>query len=147
MKTVLEAWGEADLEPARAALDDAVVWKSASTYAQGVFSFGGVYSGKANVIALLSKISTTYYFRSCRAKEIVSRGERVWGLFDCEGSFIPVHGGEAERRPIAFEIAFRWRIRDGRILEAQTFFDTAALLAQQGEIHKLLPQAVLAEAS
>ena len=133
MKTVLEAWGEANLEPAHKALDEHVVWKSASTHESGVFRFGGVYEGKASVVALLSKLSTRYFFQRYEAKEIISQGEIVWGLFDVYGSYLPPGGRERDRRPFIIETAFRWRIRDGKILEAQTFFDTAALLAQQGE--------------
>jgi ketosteroid isomerase-like protein len=132
MKTVVEAWGQADLDPVRAALDDDVVWKSASTCKDGVFRFGGVYRGKSSVLALLALLSTNYFFQRYAMKEIISRGDIVWGLFDTDGVFIPTGGRDEDRRPIRFETAFRWRIRDGKILEAQSFFDTAALLVQQG---------------
>jgi ketosteroid isomerase-like protein len=132
MKTVVEAWGRADLGPVREVLDESIVWKSASTSEGGVFRFGGVYKGKAEVIALLSKLSTNYFFRGYTAKEIISKGEIVWGLFDSHGSYIPAGG--RTRKSIILETAFRWRIRDGKIVEAQTFFDTAALLAQQGQL-------------
>lgn|SRR5690348_1279333 len=132
MKTVIEAWGKADLSPARAALHDDVVWKSASTRQNEKFLFGGEYRGRAAVIALLSKISTAYYFQSYTAKEIISRGEIVWGLFDAIGTYAPNH--DKTGRPIHFETVFRWRVRDGMIIEAQTFFDTALLLSQQGDL-------------
>jgi hypothetical protein len=135
MKTFIEAWGQADLGPAQMALDENVIWKSASTANDGVFSFGGVYRGKAEVIGLLSKISTNYFFQSYLAKEIISSDEIVWGLFDVRGSYLPRGGRASDRKPIGFETAFRWRIRDGKILEGQSFFDTAALLAQLGQIH------------
>lgn len=133
MKTVVEAWGEADLGPVRAALDDNVVWKSASSCKDGVFRFGGVYRGKSDVIALLALLSTNYFFQRYSAREIISSGEIVWGLFDSHGTYIPSGGRDEDRRPIHLETAFRWRIRDGKILEAQSFFDTAALLVQQGD--------------
>jgi ketosteroid isomerase-like protein len=131
MKTVLEAWGEADFGPVRDALDENVVWKSASAVDGNGFAFGGEYRGRDNVIALLSGLSTRYFFRNYTAKEIISQGEIVWGLFDVIGSYFPSGNTEQGGKSIKFESAFRWRIRDGKILEAQTFFDTAALLAQQ----------------
>src|SRR5690349_19109679 len=112
MKTVIEAWGKADLAPARAALHDDVVWMSASTVQNGKFLFGGEYKGRAAVIALLSKISTAYYFQSYTAKDIISSGEIVWGRFDVIGSYAPAHG--KPRKPLRFESAFRWRVRDGK---------------------------------
>jgi ketosteroid isomerase-like protein len=141
MKTVVEAWGQADLEPVRAALDENVVWKSASTCKDGVFRFGGVYRGKSNVLALLALLSANYFFQRYTMKEIISRGEIVWGLFDTDGAYIPTGGSDEDRKPIHFETAFRWRIRDGKILEAQSFFDTAALLVQQGNFRGAQPLA------
>lgn len=134
MKNVIEAWGEADIGPILEALDENVIWKSASSCENGVFRFGGVYQGKRSVMALLSRLSTNYFFRRYVAKEIVSMGEIVWGLFDVQGSYLPSGGRESDRKQINLETAFRWRIRDGKILEAQTFFDTAALLVQQREL-------------
>ena len=135
MKTVIEAWGEADVGPVRDALHENVVWKSGSSCDDNGFVFGGEYRGRDNVIALLSRISTKYYFQRYTAREIVSNGEIVWGLFDIKGSYLQPGGRERDRKLINFESAFRWRIRDGKIVEAQTFFDTAALLVQQGALH------------
>ncbi|HEY2033556.1 MAG TPA: nuclear transport factor 2 family protein [Rhizomicrobium sp.] len=134
MKSVLEAWGEADMGPVRAALAEDVVWKCASSFEGGEFCFGGVYRGRNNVLALLSKISTSYYFQRYVTKEIVSKGEIVWGLFDVSASYVSPRGTERDRELLNFEAAYRWRIRDGKILEAQTFFDTAAFLVQQGAL-------------
>ena len=134
MKKVIEAWGQADLRPAHEAFDENIVWKSAASHEDGKLCFGGVYNGKAAVIMLLSKLSTRYYFRRYVAKEIISKGEVVWGLFDVQGSYISTNGATTVGKPISIENAFRWRIRNGKVVEAQSFFDTVALLAQQGEL-------------
>jgi ketosteroid isomerase-like protein len=133
MKFVVEAWGHADMRPVFDALDENVVWKSASTFDDGTFRFGGEHHGRANVIALLSKISTAYFFKEYETKEVVSKGEIVWGLFVVKGRYAPLGSGMASQ-PLLFDTAMRWRVRGGKILEAQTFFDTAALLAQQGQL-------------
>lgn len=132
MKTVIEAWGKADLGPVREALDDNVLWKSGSASGGNGLVFGGEYRGREAVLALFARLSTKYYFQRYTAKEIISSGEIVWGLFEVSGSFLALGGCERDRKTIKFETAFRWRIRGGKILEAQSFFDTAALLAQQG---------------
>jgi ketosteroid isomerase-like protein len=134
MKTVLEAWGEADLGPARAAFADDIVWRSASSGGEDAFCFGGIYRGREAVLGHLYTLSTRYYFRRYTAKEIISQGEIVWGVFDVRGNYFPRPGSEQDRKPIAFENAFRWRVRDGKILESQSFFDTASLLVQQGAL-------------
>lgn len=135
MKTVLEAWGQADLAPVLDALDENVVWKSASSCEGDAFRFGGVYRGRGDVHALLSRLSTNYFFQRYVTKEIMSKGEIVWGLFEVHGSYLPTGGRERDRKLIHFESAFRWRVQGGKILEAQSFFDTAALLVQQGALH------------
>ena len=131
MKTVIEAWGQADLRPLFDALDENIVWKSASTARIGALRFGGEYRGRVSVVELLSSLSTTFYFARYTAKEIISKGEVVWGLFDAVGTYIPVGSTDRTRNPLTFETAIRWRIRNGKILEAQNFYDTAAMLAQQ----------------
>ena len=132
MKTVVEAWGEGDLGPLRAALHDDVVWISAASEWDERIRSGGVHRGRANVIALFAKMATAYTNANARTKEIISSGEIVWGLFDVRGRY----SGERDQpdKNIASEIALRWRIRGGKIIEAQTFFDTAGLLALQGQL-------------
>jgi ketosteroid isomerase-like protein len=135
VKNVVQAWGEANLAPTLEALDENIVWKSAATHDDGTLSFGGVYMGKASVITLLAKLSTRYFFQRYVAKEIVSNGEIVWGLFEVHGHYIPPGGRLADRKPVNFETAVRCKVRDDKIVEVQSFFDTASLLRQQGEAY------------
>lgn len=129
MKTCIEAWGQGDLAPVRAALHDDVLWISAATEWDDQLRSGGVHRGRAKVIALLAKIATGYFNTACKAKEIVSSGEIVWGLFDFRARYTGA-AGKADKT-VQTEMAFRWRVREGKIIEAQTFFDTAGMLAQQ----------------
>ena len=130
MKTAIESWGQGDLDPLRAALHDDIVWISASTEWDDRLRSGGVHRGRASVIALLSKVATVYIPSGCTAKEIVSQGEIVWGLFGIRGRYLG--GGEEAAKTITTELAIRWRVRGGKVLEHQAFFDTAGALAQQG---------------
>ena len=136
IKRVVEAWGQADIGPIRDALHDEVIWKSASTMKSRRFRFGGTYMGRAEVISHLSKLSTAYFFSGYDAKEIVSRGEIVWALFNVRGIYR--QPGSAVPKKIDFETAFRFCVRDQKIIEGQVFFDTLALLAQQGELHEAI---------
>jgi ketosteroid isomerase-like protein len=132
VRAVVAAFAKADLKPLFDALHDDVLWQSASRPPKSPFIFGGEYRGRTGVIELVSKISTAYYFQRFAPKEIVTSGEIVWGIFDVEGSYLPPGLGSAAHRPLRFEIALRFRVRDAKILEVNSFFDTASLLVQQG---------------
>ena len=131
MKDCIESWGQGDLRPVRRALHDDVVWFSASTQWDDRLRSGGVHKGRASVLLLLAKIATGYSTTMCRAKEVISSGEIVWGLFDFRANYIG--RPDRQKKTVGLDMAFRWRIRKGKIIEAQTFFDTASLLSQQSE--------------
>jgi ketosteroid isomerase-like protein len=131
MRDVVMAFENGNLRPFFDALDDDIVWRSASSRKSDALIFGGEYVGRAAVIALISKLLTAYCFREYRPRDISSKGEIVWGLFDVEGTYLPFGEPELNRRSIAFQSALCWRVRDGRIVECKSFFDTAGLIAQQ----------------
>jgi ketosteroid isomerase-like protein len=130
MRTVTAAFERSDLRPLLAALHDDIVWKSASRVG-GPFSFQGAYRKREGVVEVLSNISRDYTFQSMTPREITAKGDTVWGLFDAAVRF-DRKGTVAEPRTVALEIAIRWRLKDGKIVEHQAFFDTAYLLQQQG---------------
>jgi ketosteroid isomerase-like protein len=130
MRTIAAAFEKSDLQPLLDALHPDVVWKSAAT-SEGMFRFGGDYKNKSGATEVLSQISMDYVFHRLRPKEIVTAGDVVWGVFDMEATYEP-KGKAVQRRSLAFEMAIRWRLKDGKIIEHQGFFDTATLLVQQG---------------
>ena len=79
----------------------------------------------------LVRIATGYNFNQIAILDITSKGETVWGLFDVQGTYTPEGGSRRARRPLKFEIAIRWRVRNDKIVEHQAFFDTAELISQQ----------------
>lgn len=131
MRAVVTAFAQSDLQPLLSALHEDIVWKSASS--DKIFSFHGVHKGRANVIAALSNISKDYTFHSMKPKEIVSCGDVIWGLFDADLSFDP-KGWGVPAKLLKLEMAIRWRLKDGKVLEHHTFFDTAHLLIEQGSL-------------
>jgi ketosteroid isomerase-like protein len=128
----MAAFEKGDLEPLFQAIDEAIVWKSGSVR-PGDFRFAGEYRNRAGVVDVMSKFAMSYFVRRFTPREIVSSGEIVWGLFDVEMTYQPMAENPRRRRPVALECALRWRVKGGRILEHQAFYDTAAMLAQQAE--------------
>jgi ketosteroid isomerase-like protein len=129
MRTVVAAFEKSDLKPLYDALHDDVVWKSASKH-DGLFSFAGEYKSRPGVIEVLSNISKDYTFHHMKPKEVVAARDVVWGLFDV-GLCYDAKGTSAQATNIKLDMAIRWRIKDGKIMEHQAFFDTAHLVVQQ----------------
>ena len=135
MRKVVAGIEKSDLEPLLDAMHEDVVWKSASQQ-KNVFRFGGDYYTKLGVIEALSDILMDYTPRRMWPKEIFTLSDVVWGLFDVELDYDakgmdPV-GKPEQRRTVELEMVIRWRLRDGKIIEHQSFLDTASLLIQQG---------------
>lgn len=130
MRNVVAAFAQGDLKPLFDAIAPDIVWKSAAR-TKGQFVFGGNYTNRLEVVELTARISTAYVFWRITPKEVISEGDTVWGIFQAEGDYLPRGPSSNSRRQFALECAIRWRMRDGKISEHQTFFDTAALLRQQ----------------
>ena len=79
-----------------------------------------------------------YTFYRFKPREIVAKGNVVWGLFDAEIGYKPFVGRDTAKH-VCLEIAIRWQLQDGLIIEHQGFFDTASLLTQQGQAVGSLP--------
>jgi ketosteroid isomerase-like protein len=128
MRTIVAAFEKSDLKPLLDALHEDVVWKSASRQ-EGLFSFHGEYRNRPGVTEVLSNISKDYTFHHMKPKEVLAAGDVVWGYFDV-GLRFDAKGKGAESRTVQLDMAIRWRLKDGRIIEHQAFFDTAHLLMQ-----------------
>jgi ketosteroid isomerase-like protein len=129
MRQIVEAFETGDLRPLFDAIDEEnIVWKSGSTNV-GPFRFGGVYAKREGIVEVTSQIASKYKFRHYVPKEIIAKGDIVWGLFQVSGDF-RLHGENSVTRPFEFECAIRWRVRDKKIIEHQAFFDTYALFKQ-----------------
>ena len=129
MRTIVAAFEQSDLQPLLDALHEDVIWKSASRN-EGLFNFHGEYRNRAGVREVLSNISKDYTFHHMKPKEVVATGDVVWGLFDV-GLCYDAKGKIAKPITVQLELAIRWRIKDGKIIEHQGFFDTAHLLMLQ----------------
>jgi ketosteroid isomerase-like protein len=133
MRKVAAAFERADLQPLFDAIDEKIVWKAATT-CPGLFRFSGEYQGAVGVTDVISNISKAYSFRRYEPKEFVSNDDVVWGLFEIEADYHPPGDPPPPSRLVKFECAVRWRVRNDKIVEHQSFFDTASLLLQQGEL-------------
>lgn len=134
MRTIVAAFGQSDLRPLMDALHEDVVWRSASRH-EGPFSFSGDYRNRAGVLEVLSHISRDYTVHHMKPKDVTASGDVVWGLFDVDLRFDP-KGKNANTAIIQLDIAIRWQLKDGKIIEHQAFFDTARLLMLQGQFQR-----------
>ena len=131
MRTVMSAFEKSDLKPLLDALHEDVVWKSASRQ-EGLFSFHGEYKSRPGVTEVLSHISKDYTFHHMKPREVLACGDVVWGYFDV-GVRYDAKGKAAKEKTVQLDMAIRWRLKNGKIIEHQAFFDTAHLLMQQGD--------------
>jgi len=115
MRTIVAAFEKSDLKPLLDALHEDVLWKSAS-WQEGPFSFKGDYRNRAGVIEVLSQISKDYTFHHMKPREVMAASDVVWGLFDV-GLRYDAKGRITGARDIELEIAIRWQLRDGKIIE------------------------------
>jgi ketosteroid isomerase-like protein len=132
MRVVTAAFETGDLRPLLSAVHPEIVWKAASPHTS-LFRFGGVHHRREGVLDVTAQIAMDYVFRKFKPREIVAKGDIVWGLFEVEAVF-EFQNGKPGPKPVELEIAIRWRLKDGKIIEHQAFFDTASLLAQRGEL-------------
>lgn len=132
MRVVASAFAVGDLRPLFAAVHRDIVWKTASPHVN-LFRFGGVHERRTGVMGVTGEIASEYIFHRLDPKEIIANDDVAWGLFDAEVRYQPV-GNKRPYDPIKLDIALRWRIKDGKIIEHQAFFDTAALLVQRGDV-------------
>ena len=130
MRKVVAGFEKSELQPLLDALHEEIVWKTASRQ-EGRFRFNGHYKGRAGVLEVVSQMAMAYTFHHFKPREIIGSGDVVWGLFDVSLSF-DQKGKTEPAKPMHLEIALRWQLKDGKIIEHQGFFDTAFLLAQQG---------------
>jgi ketosteroid isomerase-like protein len=138
MRKVAAGFEKSDLRPLLDAIHEEIVWKSATKH-EGLFRFDGEYKNRPGVLDILSKISFDYTFHHLKPKEILAGGDVVWGLFDVGLSYDP-KGKGGTPKAVNLEMVFRWRLKDGKIIEHQGFWDTASLLIQQGAMPDPAPQ-------
>jgi ketosteroid isomerase-like protein len=138
MRKVIAGFEKSDLGPLFAAMHDEIVWKSGTRH-DGLFRFDGEYKTRPGVSDLLASFSLNYTFHRLEPKEIVAVGDVVWGHFEVVLSFDPKGSGVVSRN-VDLEMAIRWRLKDGKVIEHQSFFDTASLLIQQANLARRSPQ-------
>jgi ketosteroid isomerase-like protein len=126
MAKVAAAFKEGDIRLLKESIADDVSWKSTSP--ASLFRFGGEHFNRNGVTDLLALLFVSYLFRRFDPKEIIAENDVVWGLFEVEAVHLPT------RATIRTDIAVRWRIRDGKVIEHQGIFDTASVLIQQGQL-------------
>ena len=129
MRKIAAAFEVGDLRPLMDAIHKDIVWKSGSTQ-MGLFRFSGVHNERSGVQNVTANIAKKFIFKKFQPREIVGNDDVIWGLFDAEIAY-DVEKNDAPPQ-VTLEIAVRWRLKDGKIIEHQGFFDTMSLLSQMG---------------
>jgi ketosteroid isomerase-like protein len=126
MLTVFAAMKDGHLEPLFEALSPGVIWKA--TAPQQYFRFGGVHRGLAGMKEYTALLSSRYHFIRLEPRAITAKDDHVWALFEAEALHLP------SNRYVRFDLFIHWTMRNGKIAEHQSLFDTADVLIQQGEL-------------
>jgi ketosteroid isomerase-like protein len=124
MRRLAKAFEHADFQSLVAAVDEAVVWHVGERQ-RGPLGLGGSYLSRAGLLEVTARLATLLNFYRFAPKEIIADGEIAWGWFEVAATLIS--------RPschVHCEVAMRWRVRNGKILESQCFYDTADVAAQ-----------------
>jgi ketosteroid isomerase-like protein len=130
MRKVAAGLEKSDLQPLLDAIHEDIVWKSATNH-PGLFRISGEHKGRMGVLNVLSNISMNFKLHHFSPREIAAHQDIVWGHIDVAMTFETGHKGDTPKA-INMELAVRWRLKDGKIIEHQSYFDTASLLIQQG---------------
>jgi ketosteroid isomerase-like protein len=126
MLSVMRAFKEGDLAPLFAAIHPDIVWQTHAP--REFFRFGGVYHGAAGMKEYTALLFSRYHYTRIAPRAVTAQGDHVWGLFEVEAQHIP------SGRYVKSELVMRWTVKDGRITEHHSFFDTAGVLLQQGDV-------------
>ncbi len=126
MVSVIAAFKKSDLQPLFDALSPDVVWKA--TAPREFFRFGGTHRGLAGMKEYTALLFSRYSFTRFEPRAITAKDDQVWGLFEVEA----LH--RTSGKYVSSDIAIRWTVRDGKIIEHQGLFDTASVLMQQGDL-------------
>jgi len=136
LRRILAAYAQGDFDPVFAVLDENIEWSSHSL--AGHYRFGGRRTGRAGVLEALAMIATDFSIDRYDVREMIGEGNVVWVTSQ-------LHVTERNSgKPLVFPLVGRWEFREGKIISCSEFFDTAAVLHQQGRLPKDLAKALKA---
>ena len=142
MRKVVAGFAKSDLQPLLDAIHEEIVWKTAQGRKASSASTGNISIAPACWMSF--RISMDYTFHHLKPKRFQRRRCRT-GTFDVSLLFDP-KGKTGLQKPIKLEIAILWRLKDGKIIEHQGFWDTASMLDAAGLIKAPGTSAVMAAA-
>lgn len=126
VRRFIAAYVQRDHATALELLGENVIWTLHAL--PGHFRFGGRWEGMTRVRQGLSMVAADYTIHRYDIVHIVGEGDTVWTT----SRLAATH--RMTERPVDFEIAARWKIRDGKIVAATEYFDSATVLTQQGDV-------------
>jgi ketosteroid isomerase-like protein len=126
IQRVLAGYAEGRLEPLFAALDPAIRFRTNARPEH--FRFGGERLGTNGILIALSMVAAQYDVLRYNVREIVSEGDLAWSWSDVAFRHRP------SGRKVEMEMVSRWKFSDGKIVEYSEYFDTAAVMKQEGRL-------------
>ena len=124
MRRLAKAVENSDLQSLVAAVDEQVVWYVGGRD-PGILGLGGSYVSRAGLLEVTARLATRFNFYRFAPKEILAEGEIVWGWFDVAASLV----GRPNQQ-VQCDVVLRWRVRNGKVLESRSFYDTALVASQ-----------------
>jgi uncharacterized protein len=122
IRSLYEAFGRGDIPYILDRLDPAVEWRTPVTVP---FS-KGLYRGPEEVAKFFAGIAEYIAEPSVEALEFLAVGDRVVALLCFRGR------GAASGLPFDAPEAHIWRLSEGKVVEEQTYADTAAIVQALG---------------
>jgi uncharacterized protein len=122
IRSLYEAFGRGDIPYILDRLDPAVEWRTPATVP---FS-KGLYRGPEEVAQFFAGIAEHIAEPSVETHEFLAVGDRVVALLRFRGR------GAASGSPFDAPEAHIWRLSEGKVVEEQTYADTAAIVQALG---------------
>ncbi len=124
MRRLAKAIENSDLQSLVEAVDEQVAWHVGGRQPD-VLGLGGTYLSRAGLLEVTARLATQFNFYRFEPKEILAEGEIIWGWFDVAATLV----GRPTQQ-VQCDVVLRWRVRDGKILESWSFYDTAYVASQ-----------------
>jgi ketosteroid isomerase-like protein len=126
MLSVVRAFKDSDTAPLFAAMSPYIEWTSNTP--EDFFRFSGICTGLAEVKARVALIFSQYHFVRFQPTAIVTQGDMVLGQFEVEAFH------QRSGKTVQTGMSIRWTVRSRKIVAHESFFDTATVLLQQGDV-------------
>lgn len=126
LRKAIGSLGANDFRPLIDLLHDEVIWISNASVAH--FRWGGKHVNRSGAVELLSQLASEFSFTRFHVDDLVVCEDDALALSNVEGVHL------ATSRPASVRNVLRMKLRDGKLVRVEGFFDTATVLGQIGKL-------------